>query len=92
MNAGALPASSTGAEPSRPSCTIAALLVCMVIAVLFVEIMIQARLKWLIGALFTFAMFALVIGLTYFLREVHLAMQTVRIALHEGSTRPQSKP
>jgi len=65
------------------SCTIAALLVCMVIAVLFVEIMIQAPLKWLIGALFTVAMFALVIGLTYFLREVHLAMQTVRIALHE---------
>jgi len=74
------------------SCNVAALLVCMVIAVLFVEIMIQARLKWLIGALFTFAMFALVIGLTYFLREVHLAMQTVRIALHEGSTRPRSKP
>jgi len=66
------------------SCTIAALLVCMVIAVLFVEIMIQVRLKWLIGGLFTFAMLALVIGLTYFLREVHLAMQTVRLSLHEG--------
>src|SRR5262249_5218374 len=33
------------------SCTIAALLVCMVIAVLFLEIMIQVRLKWLIGGL-----------------------------------------
>ena len=64
----------------------------MVIAVLFVEIMIQARLKWLIGALFTLAMVALVIGLTYFLREVHLAMQTVRIALREGGKRPESKP
>ena len=68
------------------SCTIAALLVCMVIAVLFLEIMIQAPLKWLIGALFTVAMVALVIGLTYFLREVHLAMQTVRIAFHAGTT------
>ncbi|HJY77297.1 MAG TPA: DUF2721 domain-containing protein [Burkholderiales bacterium] len=72
------------------ACTIAALLVCMVIAVLFVEIMIQVRLKWLIGGLFTFAMLALVIGLTYFLREVHLAMQTVRLALHEG--KKGSKP
>jgi hypothetical protein len=66
------------------SCTIAALLVCMVIAALFLEVLVRAPLKWLIGALFTAAMFALVIGLTYFLREVHLAMQTVRIALHEG--------
>ena len=59
-------------------------LVCMVIAALFLEVLVRAPLKWLIGALFTAAMFALVIGLTYFLREVHLAMQTVRIALHEG--------
>jgi hypothetical protein len=66
------------------SCTVAALLVCMVIAALFLEVLVRAPFKWLIGALFTVAMFALVIGLTYFLREVHLAMQTVRIALHEG--------
>jgi len=43
----------------------AALLVCMVIAVLFVEIMVQAR-------------------------AVHLAMQTVRIALHEGKSSSKS--
>jgi hypothetical protein len=72
------------------SCTIAALLVCMVIAALFLEVMVRAPLKWLVGTLFTAAMFALLIGLTYFLREVHLAMHTVRIALHEG--RSSSKP
>ena len=40
----------------------------------------------------TFAIVALVIAVAFFLREVHLAMQTVRIALHEGSKRPPSKP
>jgi len=30
------------------------------------------------------------LGLTYFLREVHLAMQTVRIALHEGKSSSKS--
>ena len=67
------------------SCTIAALLVCMVIAVLFLEALLRAPLAWLIGALFTVAMLALVIGLTYFLREVHLAMQTVRIAVRKAT-------
>jgi Protein of unknown function (DUF2721) len=66
------------------ACTIAALLVCAVIAALFVEVMLNAPLKWFIGFLFTAAMVALVIGLTYFLREVHLAMRTVRFALHRG--------
>jgi len=56
--------------------TIAALLVCMVIAGLFVEVMLEAPLKWLISAFFAGAMLALVVGLTVFLREVHLAMQT----------------
>jgi len=61
--------------------TIAALLVCVVIAALFVEVMLAAHLKWLIGALFTGAMVALVVGLTFFLREVHLAMKTSRIRI-----------
>jgi hypothetical protein len=61
------------------SCTIAALLVCIVIATLFVEVMLGAPLKWLIGGLFTAAMLALVVGLAFFLREVHLAMQGARM-------------
>jgi MFS family permease len=63
--------------------TVAALLVCTVIAGLFVEVMLQAPLQWLISALFAAAMFALVVGLTFFLREVHLAMHTVRIDIHK---------
>lgn len=61
------------------ACTIAALLVCMVIATLFMEAMLNAPLKWLIGTLFTASTLALVVGLAYFLREVHLATQSIRI-------------
>ncbi|XZG70484.1 DUF2721 domain-containing protein [Chitinibacteraceae bacterium HSL-7] len=59
--------------------TIAALLVCTVVAALFIEMMLEAPLKWLIGALFTGATLALVIGLAFFLREVHLATHTIRL-------------
>ena len=64
--------------------TIAALLVCVLIAALFVEVMLQTPLNWLISAFFAAAMFALVIGLAFFLCEVHLAMRTVRIAVYKG--------
>jgi len=57
------------------SCTIAALTICLVIAALFVEVMLEAPLEWVIGGLFTIAMLTLVVGLAFFLREVHLAMQ-----------------
>jgi MFS family permease len=63
--------------------TIAALLVCVMIAALFVEVMLQTPLTWLISAFFAAAMFALVIGLAFFLCEVHLAMRTVRIAVYK---------
>jgi len=44
-------------------------------------VMLQTPLKWLISAFFAAAMFALVVGLTFFLREVHLAMHTVRFGV-----------
>jgi hypothetical protein len=59
--------------------TFSALLVCTVIAALFLEVLLQAQLRWLVGLLFTGATLALVVGLGYFLREVHLATKTVRI-------------
>jgi mannose/fructose/N-acetylgalactosamine-specific phosphotransferase system component IIC len=62
------------------ACTVAALLVCIVIATLFVEAMLEAPLKWLVGGLFTAAMLALVVGLAFFLREVQLAMRATRTA------------
>ena len=58
--------------------TVAALLICVVIAALFVEVILGTPCKWLISGLFAAAMLALVVGLTFFLREVHLAMRTVR--------------
>lgn len=67
------------ASAAITGCTLSALLVCMVIASLFLEVLLNAPLTWLIGALFTGATFALVVGLAYFLREVHLATTTVRI-------------
>ncbi len=60
------------------ACTFSALSVCTVIALLFVEVLLQIELKWLIGLCFTGSTLALVVGLAYFLREVHLATQTIR--------------
>ena len=60
-------------------CTSAALLVCTVIATLFVEAFFNADLKWLAGVLFIGAMIALIGGLGCFLREVYVATLTVRI-------------
>ena len=67
------------ASAAITACTLAALLVCIVIASLFMEVLMQFDLKWLIGLLFTGATFAMVTGLAYFLREVHMATQSVRI-------------
>jgi hypothetical protein len=64
--------------------TIAALLVCIVIAALFAEVLLNAHLKWFIGALFTIAMLVLVVGLAFFLREVHLAMKSLLIPKPRG--------
>lgn len=66
------------------ACTVSALVVCIVIAALFLEVLLEVPLKWLAGSLFTVAMLALVVGLAYFLREVHLAMQSIRIRLPES--------
>ena len=69
------------ASSAITACTLSALLVCTVIAALFLEVLLQVELKWLVGVLFTGATLALVMGLTYFLREVHLATRTVRIPM-----------
>jgi hypothetical protein len=61
------------------ACTVSALLVCLVIAMLFVEALLDLNLKWVQGMLFTGATVGLIVGLAFFLREVHLATQTVRI-------------
>lgn len=63
------------------ACTLSALLVCTVIAALFIEELVNAPFRGLIGVLFTGATLALVIGLAYFLREVRLATATIRIPI-----------
>lgn len=66
------------ASAAITACTFSALLVCTVIAALFLEVLLGLQFKWLIGLFFTASTLALVAGLAYFLREVHLATQTVR--------------
>jgi hypothetical protein len=60
-------------------CTSAALLICIVIAALFIDVFTGTNLKWLVGALFVVAMIAVIGGLVSFLREVYLATHTLRI-------------
>jgi uncharacterized protein DUF2721 len=67
------------ASAAITACTTSALLVCLVIVVLFGEVLLNLRLKWLAGLLFTGATLSLVVGLGYFLREVYLATHTIRI-------------
>ena len=61
--------------------TLAALLVCTAIATLFLEVLLKIELKWVVGTVFTGSTLALVVGLAYFLREVHLATRTIRIPI-----------
>ncbi len=80
------------ASTAITACTLSALLVCMVIAALFVEELLDLPLRWLEGVLFTIATLALTVGLGYFLREVHLATQTVRTHHHAAVRRPPRAP
>lgn len=67
------------ASAAITACTLSALLVCTVIALLFLEALLELPLKWIEGVIFTSASLSLVVGLAFFLHEVHLANQTVRI-------------
>ena len=60
-------------------CTVAALLICIVIVALFMEEFFGKSLKWLSGGLFVIAMLGLILGLACFLREVYLATHTTSI-------------
>lgn len=59
-------------------CTSAALLVCMVIAVIFIGYYTVIDLSPVISLLFIGAMLVLLVGLLVFLREVHLATHTMK--------------
>lgn len=60
--------------------TFSALLVCLVIFVLFVKVILGLEIKWVVSGLFAASTLSLVVGLTYFLREIQLSTKTVRIS------------
>jgi hypothetical protein len=59
--------------------TAAALLVCAVIGMLFIDAVVRTDLKWMVGTLFVGSMLMLFVGLVCFLREVYVATHTVYI-------------
>ena len=61
--------------------TIAALLVCFLIAVLFASSMLHHSTRLIISGLFIAAMVASIVSLTLFLREVYFAIETFEIGL-----------
>lgn len=85
---GALERRRRWAGAAITACTLAALLVCMVVATLFLEVVLDARLMGLAGVLFTGSTLALVAGLACFLREVHLASTTLRIQVEARGPGP----
>jgi hypothetical protein len=64
-------------------CTVAALLVCVVIMTLFVAEYFHTDMRKLAGGLFIAAMIAVICGLVSFLREVYLATHTTGIDLRQ---------
>lgn len=67
------------ASAAITACTFSALLVCTVVSVLFFEVLLDLQMRWLVAFLFMCSTLTLVVGLAYFLREVHLATRSVRI-------------
>ncbi len=69
-------------------CTVTALLICAVIAVLFLGAFLNVDASGIIGVLFVVAMLAFFLGLLLFLREIFLATATVRIGILHVPTPP----
>ena len=63
-------------------CTVTALLVCVVIAALFVGAFVSFDYSGLVTYLFVGAMLALFLGLLTFLREIFIATARLRIGVH----------
>jgi hypothetical protein len=63
-------------------CTFAALLVCVLIAVLFISEILSPSVSRLVAGLFVAIMVSLILGLVSFMREVQLATASLRIGPH----------
>ena len=66
--------------PAITLCTATALLVCMVIAVLFLSAFLRFDASVAVALLFIAAMLAFSLGLVWFLREIFIATRNLRIA------------
>ena len=62
--------------------TTSALLICLVVASLFVSALGELPISKIVGGLFIAAMLALIVALLFFLREVFLATRALRIGAH----------
>lgn len=60
-------------------CTISALLVCCVVAILFVGDLLDVHKAGIVAVLFVAAMATLIVGLLLFLTEVRIATRSVRV-------------
>ena len=65
--------------------TISALLVCFLIAALFASSMLRYSTRVIVSGLFIAAMFASIVSLILFLREVYFAIETFEIGLSTGT-------
>lgn len=72
-------------------CTITAVMICTVIAILFLGNFFQFNMSIPIALLFILAMLVLVIGLIIFLREIFIATKNLRIGPPAGSHHPLDK-
>lgn len=63
-------------------CTICALLICTLIALLFIGDFISTSMANFVALLFVVAMLTLIGGLLCFLREIYMAIKNLRIGLH----------
>lgn len=61
--------------------TTSALLICIVVASLFISALLEYPISKIVGGMFIAAMFALIATLLFFLREVFLATRSLRIGL-----------
>lgn len=60
-------------------CTAAGLMICLVVALLFVGELLKVEPRFFVAAGFIAAMVLLISGLSFFLREIRVAMRTVHV-------------
>jgi hypothetical protein len=70
-------------------CTFCALLVCFVVAAMFLGAVVHVRVAMLVAFLFIGAMLALIVGLLAFLREVHLGVRYFQRDVYPRQSGPE---